>query len=208
MRILVATDAWHPQVNGVVRTLTMMAEAARPLGAALTISPQACLAFAAKHSWEASARALSIMSTMSARRIADEPVQFAVKAPRLTADPVQAPCPGAGAGVTLHDDNRHPACDFRRHRCRRARAGAVRGANPAAVAAGSLRTHGNQDIPETGNAAADRIVQVPRRLQQAVVDPDGGARRRRGGVFVRQPRPGRGACGADPGHAGHHRDAL
>ena len=25
--ILVATDAWHPQVNGVVRTLTMMAEA-------------------------------------------------------------------------------------------------------------------------------------------------------------------------------------
>jgi glycosyltransferase involved in cell wall biosynthesis len=32
MRILVATDAWHPQVNGVVRTLTMMAEAAKPLG--------------------------------------------------------------------------------------------------------------------------------------------------------------------------------
>ncbi|RJF76562.1 glycosyltransferase family 4 protein [Rhodopseudomonas palustris] len=33
MRILIATDAWHPQVNGVVRTLTMMAEAARTLGA-------------------------------------------------------------------------------------------------------------------------------------------------------------------------------
>lgn len=30
--ILVATDAWHPQVNGVVRTLTMMAEAAKGLG--------------------------------------------------------------------------------------------------------------------------------------------------------------------------------
>jgi Glycosyl transferases group 1 len=30
--ILVATDAWHPQVNGVVRTLTMMADAARALG--------------------------------------------------------------------------------------------------------------------------------------------------------------------------------
>jgi glycosyltransferase involved in cell wall biosynthesis len=29
MRILVATDAWHPQVNGVVRTLTMMADAAK-----------------------------------------------------------------------------------------------------------------------------------------------------------------------------------
>jgi len=32
MRILIATDAWHPQVNGVVRTLTMVAEAARALG--------------------------------------------------------------------------------------------------------------------------------------------------------------------------------
>jgi glycosyltransferase involved in cell wall biosynthesis len=32
MRILVATDAWHPQVNGVVRTLTMMAEAASAFG--------------------------------------------------------------------------------------------------------------------------------------------------------------------------------
>lgn len=32
MRILVATDAWHPQVNGVVRTLTMMANAVEQLG--------------------------------------------------------------------------------------------------------------------------------------------------------------------------------
>jgi glycosyltransferase involved in cell wall biosynthesis len=32
MRVLVATDAWHPQVNGVVRTLTMTAEAAKALG--------------------------------------------------------------------------------------------------------------------------------------------------------------------------------
>jgi glycosyltransferase involved in cell wall biosynthesis len=32
MRVLVATDAWHPQVNGVVRTLIMMAEAAKALG--------------------------------------------------------------------------------------------------------------------------------------------------------------------------------
>lgn len=31
-RILVATDAWHPQVNGVVRTLTMVAEAAKAQG--------------------------------------------------------------------------------------------------------------------------------------------------------------------------------
>ncbi len=32
MRILIATDAWRPQVNGVVRTLTSLAEAARGLG--------------------------------------------------------------------------------------------------------------------------------------------------------------------------------
>jgi glycosyltransferase involved in cell wall biosynthesis len=33
MRILVATDAWHPQVNGVVRTLTSLARSAATLGA-------------------------------------------------------------------------------------------------------------------------------------------------------------------------------
>src|SRR3977135_3084000 len=33
MRILVATDAWHPQVNGVVRTLTSLARSAAALGA-------------------------------------------------------------------------------------------------------------------------------------------------------------------------------
>lgn len=32
MRVLVATDAWHPQVNGVVRTLTSLARAASGLG--------------------------------------------------------------------------------------------------------------------------------------------------------------------------------
>jgi glycosyltransferase involved in cell wall biosynthesis len=36
MRILVATDAWHPQVNGVVRTLTALAEATSKLGATIT----------------------------------------------------------------------------------------------------------------------------------------------------------------------------
>ena len=33
MKILVATDAWHPQVNGVVRTLGQVAREARALGA-------------------------------------------------------------------------------------------------------------------------------------------------------------------------------
>ena len=32
MRVLVATDAWHPQVNGVVRTLSSLAQSARRLG--------------------------------------------------------------------------------------------------------------------------------------------------------------------------------
>lgn len=33
MRVLVATDAWHPQVNGVVRTLTSLHDSAPALGA-------------------------------------------------------------------------------------------------------------------------------------------------------------------------------
>src|SRR6266480_2588081 len=33
MRIMIATDAWHPQVNGVVRTLTSLARSASALGA-------------------------------------------------------------------------------------------------------------------------------------------------------------------------------
>src|SRR3979409_2355925 len=33
MRLLMATDAWHPQVNGVVRTLTSLARSASALGA-------------------------------------------------------------------------------------------------------------------------------------------------------------------------------
>ena len=41
MRILIATDAWHPQINGVVRTLSMTAEAARALGADIAfLTPQ------------------------------------------------------------------------------------------------------------------------------------------------------------------------
>src|ERR1700733_4715219 len=47
MRILVATDAWHPQVNGVVRTLTMMARAAQALGCDVRfLTPQSFRTFA------------------------------------------------------------------------------------------------------------------------------------------------------------------
>jgi len=47
MRILIATDAWHPQVNGVVRTLAMTAEAAGSLGAEVVfLTPQSFRTFA------------------------------------------------------------------------------------------------------------------------------------------------------------------
>ena len=47
MKILVATDAWHPQVNGVVRTLIMMAEAAKALGVEIGfLTPQSFRTFA------------------------------------------------------------------------------------------------------------------------------------------------------------------
>jgi glycosyltransferase involved in cell wall biosynthesis len=47
MRILIATDAWHPQVNGVVRSLTMMADAARSLGVAVEfLTPESFRTFA------------------------------------------------------------------------------------------------------------------------------------------------------------------
>ena len=47
MKILVATDAWHPQVNGVVRTLIMMAEAAKGFGVEISfLTPQSFRTFA------------------------------------------------------------------------------------------------------------------------------------------------------------------
>ena len=47
MRILVATDAWHPQVNGVVRTLTKLADAAKSLGVEFSfLTPQSFRTFA------------------------------------------------------------------------------------------------------------------------------------------------------------------
>ena len=45
-------------------------------------------------------------------------------------------------------------------------------------------------------------------FNKLAVDPAGQARRRRGRVLLRQPRPGRGGGGEDPQHAGDHRDAC
>ena len=45
--VLIVTDAWHPQVNGVVRTLTAMAEAARGFGVEVSfLTPQSFRTFA------------------------------------------------------------------------------------------------------------------------------------------------------------------
>src|SRR6195952_3595534 len=47
MRILIATDAWHPQVNGVVRTLTSLARSAASLGADIDfLTPEGLPSFA------------------------------------------------------------------------------------------------------------------------------------------------------------------
>src|SRR5262245_35492553 len=37
MRVLVATDAWHPQVNGVVRTLTSLSQSTQRLGVSIEV---------------------------------------------------------------------------------------------------------------------------------------------------------------------------
>jgi glycosyltransferase involved in cell wall biosynthesis len=47
MRILITTDAWHPQVNGVVRTLTSLARSASALGAEIEfLTPEGFPSFA------------------------------------------------------------------------------------------------------------------------------------------------------------------
>ena len=54
---------------------------------------------------------------------------------------------------------------------------------------------GGARVPQGRDPAAHRLVQVPRRLQQAVLDPAERARRRRGGVLLRQSCAGGGGGG-------------
>jgi hypothetical protein len=50
MRVLVATDAWHPQVNGVVRTLMSLARSARSLGVEIEfLSPEGFWSVPGRH---------------------------------------------------------------------------------------------------------------------------------------------------------------
>ena len=152
----------------------------------------------------------SIMSTMPAAPDSrDEPVQFAVESAAFDRLIRRiAPCPPAGAGVTVRDDNRDLACDCRRHRCRRARHRAVRGANPA-VCRRRFST----------NAMGARIFLKPEMLQRTGSFKFRGAYNKlssipmdaRGGGVVAfssgNHAQGVAACGAAARHAGDHRDA-
>ena len=107
------------------------------------------------------------------------------------AGPGIAALPSADGAVSQY----RPA-HVRRRRCRR---GAARGrcvAHAACDLAGARCAHRRARVPQGGDAPAHRLVQVPRRLQQALVDPDGERARRRRCVFVRQSRARRGGGGA------------
>jgi hypothetical protein len=68
MRILVATDAWNPQVNGVVRTLAMMAKAARASGFDVSfLAPQSFPTFAMPALGRSSSRRKAACSLPQAR---------------------------------------------------------------------------------------------------------------------------------------------
>lgn len=56
MRVLVASDAWEPQINGVVRTLQQVQALAPEFGVCLSVEQSECVALAARYSWRASIR--------------------------------------------------------------------------------------------------------------------------------------------------------
>ena len=67
MRILIATDAWHPQVNGVVRTLTSLARSASAFGAEINfLTPDGFASLDAHHG---NLRAMILNSRRSAKDI-------------------------------------------------------------------------------------------------------------------------------------------
>ena len=94
-------------------------------------------------------------------------------------------------------------------RCRTGRAPARRrrAAHAARFFAGARRRDRRARLSQGRDAPAHRLVQVPRRLQQALLDRAGeaGARRRR--VLLRQSRAGRRARRKAARHAVGHRDA-
>src|SRR5207302_703954 len=67
MRILIATDAWHPQVNGVVRTLTSLARSASSLDAAVSTMIPADIGYALLRHFH-SAASMTMVATASLRQ--------------------------------------------------------------------------------------------------------------------------------------------
>src|SRR6516165_10493910 len=90
MRVLVATDAWHPQVNGVVRTLTSLANSARRLGVTIEfLTPEGFPSFAiptypglrlALPRWREIARRIEAVKPDAIHLATEGPIGFAVRA--------------------------------------------------------------------------------------------------------------------------------
>src|SRR5262245_46595990 len=117
---------------------------------------------------------------------------------------------GRGAAALPSGDAtiaRSRLADRRRRRCRGAAACGRCATHAAGDVAGARCAHGRARVPQGGNPAAHGLVQVPRRLQQALLHPAGGTRGRRGGVLLGQSRAGGCGGGAPPRHAGGHRHA-
>ena len=111
MRILIATDAWHPQVNGVVRTLTMVAEAAKSLGVEVTfLTPQsfhtlpmpgyAGLRIAVTTPWQV-ARLIDAVKPDAIHIATEGPIGLHRDRRHLVSDPCFASCPSTAARWSL-----------------------------------------------------------------------------------------------------------
>ena len=84
------------------------------------------------------------------------------------------------------------ATDLRRHPGGAAPAGHARLPHAADRASRAQRAGGRARAAQGREPAARRRLQVPRRLQQGGAGGQGHLPRRRGGLLLRQPRPGRG----------------
>jgi glycosyltransferase involved in cell wall biosynthesis len=73
IRILVATDAWFPQVNGVVHTLSEIARVAEPLGATLTFLTPAGFPTVPLPTYPSVRLAVALPSQVEARIVASRP---------------------------------------------------------------------------------------------------------------------------------------
>ena len=83
MRILIATDAWHPQVNGVVRTLTSLARSASSLDAEISfLTPDGFPPWACRPIRACASRCRTgARSRAGSRRLRPEAIHIATEGP-------------------------------------------------------------------------------------------------------------------------------